>query len=317
MALDHYVSQVHLKSWYSPMLGTQQMHAIRKSDLKTFPCTARSVCRIEDNNTNAYLMNDRTIEEFLLGIEPNYTAAVAKLRDDKIDRDCIYVIAGFVAYVGCCAPAAMRIHAAPLESNLESTAIILDRQGLIPRAPPALGSKTLTELLANKEVKFTVDEKFPQAIGISTIEGRLSHYGNSSWEILRNDVPGCPLFTSDFPLAIEATSHRLLKWIVPLAPDLAIRITPDIRLSGTVPDLSFAKFKSRQRTMRRGQAISFNRLIVRCAEDLVFYRDQLDWVPKFVARNRHYRIEAATDRIRIGTGFMNLSAQRIVPYHAP
>ena len=35
MPLDHYIPQVHLKKFYSPVLG-ERMYAIRKSDLKCF-----------------------------------------------------------------------------------------------------------------------------------------------------------------------------------------------------------------------------------------------------------------------------------------
>lgn len=311
MALDHYVSQVHLKNFYSPALGNH-MYAIRKSDLKSFPCNSRTVCRIEEGSTNAYLINDRAIEEFLLGVEHKYGASVAKLRENKIDRECIHAIAGFVGYVACCAPAAMRIHTGPLQSLLQSEAAILDKQGLIPKAPPSMDSKTLTELLQDEEIGFTVDPKYPQALGISTITGRVSIYGNSKWEILLNSAPESPFFTSDFPVAIEATGHCTMNWIVPLAPDLAIRIIPDIRLRGTTPDLSFSKFTSRQRKLRRSEIVEINRLIVQCAEDLIFYRDNQEWIGDFVAKNRHYRVEAITDRIPYGTGFMNISTQRIV-----
>lgn len=315
MALDHYVSQVHLRNFYSPAIENH-MYAMRKSNLESFPCNSRSVCRIEDGSTNAYLINDRAIEEFLLSVEPYYDASVTKLRDNKIDKECIHAIAGFVGYVACCAPAAMRIHAGWLQSMLESGAAILDRQGAIPRAPPSLGSKTLTELLAAKEVSFPVDPKYPQALGINSIIDRVSIYGNSKWEILLNGIPECPFFTSDFPVAIEATGHRSMNWIVPLTPELAIRIIPDIRLSGTAPDLSFAKFASTQRILRRSEIVEINRLIIQCAEDLVFYRDDHQWIGDFVAKNRYYHIEAVTDRIPYRTGFMNISTQRIV-LHKP
>ncbi len=313
MALDHYVSQVHLRNFYSSALGSL-MHATRKSNLKSFPCNSESVCRIENGSTNAYLINDRAVEEFLRGVEPKYNASVAKLRVNRIDSECIHAIAGFVGYVGSCAPAAMRVHSAPLRSLLESSATILDRQGVFPRAPPSLGSKTVAELLTDKEVGFTVDPKYPQALGISTIIGRTSVYGNSPWDILLNDEPDSPFFTSDFPIAIEATSRRTMNWIVPLTPDLAIRIIPDLRLSGTVPDLSFGKFTSRQLRVRRADIVRINRLIVQCAEDMVFYRDNHDWIGAFIAKNRNYRIEAVTDRIPYGTGFMNISTQRIAPH---
>jgi hypothetical protein len=87
MPLDHYVSQVHLKNFYSPV-SPKRMYAIRKFDLKTLPCNAPIVCRIEEGSTNAYLINDRAIEDFLLAVEPKYNASVVKLQGDKIDREC-------------------------------------------------------------------------------------------------------------------------------------------------------------------------------------------------------------------------------------
>src|SRR5690242_13954733 len=132
MALDHYVSQVHLRMFYSPMLDGR-MYATRKSDLKSFQCDSKSVCRIEHGSTNPYLAEERAIEDLLLDIEPKYTASVSKLREGRIDRDCVYAIAGFIGYVASCSPAAMRIHTGPLLGLLESEAAILDRQGLLPK----------------------------------------------------------------------------------------------------------------------------------------------------------------------------------------
>jgi hypothetical protein len=312
MPLDHYVSQVHLKQFFSPALGNR-LYATKKSDLKSFQCHSKDVCRIEDGSTNAYLINDRAIEEFLRGIEPNYDASISKLRQGAIDQECVGVMAGFAAYVACCAPAAMRIHTGPLIEALESTASILDRQGVIEKAPPSLGSKSLSELLADGTVRYEVDRKYPQALGISTIISRMSIWGNSAWEILHNDVADSPFFTSDFPVALEAKGNRgLANWIVPLAPNLAIRIVPDTDLSGTAPDRSFRKFRHRRRALARAEAVDINRLIVRCAEDMVFYRDDLPWVPDFVEKNSRYRIETVIERIPHGTGFMTTGTQQIV-----
>jgi hypothetical protein len=315
MPLDHYVSQVHLKNFYSPSFDNRMMYAIRKSDLKSFPCRSQDVCRIENGSTNAYLLNDREVEEFLRIIEPEYNASVAKLRDNNIDKECICVIAGFVAYVHCCAPAAMRMHTMPIQSVLESAAVVLDKQGLLPKATEAHDSKSVTELLADGILRFKVDPKFPQALGINTIIERLSMFGNSKWEILQNVISDSPFFTSDFPIALEATNHRGgLNWIVPLAPDIAVRIIPDINLSQTDPDLSFAMFTSSRRTPPRSEIIDLNRLIVRCAEDIVFYRDNHEWISKFVAKNRYYRIEAVTKRVPHADGFWNISKQQVVSY---
>jgi hypothetical protein len=175
--LDHYVSQVYLRQFYAPALAGR-MYATKKSDLKSFCCDSKSVCRIEENSTNAYLVNVREVEDFLLEIEPKYTTSIAKLRYGKIDPECVAVIGGFAAYVSCCAPAAMRMHSAPLESLVASEAAILDRQGVLPRAPAVIGNKTLTELLADGTVRVNIDKKYPQAVGISTIRN-VQH----TWEI--------------------------------------------------------------------------------------------------------------------------------------
>jgi hypothetical protein len=310
MALDHYASQVHLKQFFSPKLGLR-MHGTKKSDLKSFPCHSKDVCRIEEGSTNAYLIYDRAVEEFLKGVEPKYDKSLANLRAKALDHECIATFAGFAAYITSCSPGAMRIHTGPLEKTLEATAIILDRQGLIEKAPSELGSKSITELMEDGILRHNVDPKYPQAIGITTITGRMSSWGNSEWEILRNETNDSPFFTSD-PVALEAKSHNLANWIVPLAPDIAIRIIPDINLSGTQPDLSFGKFSCLYRTPSRTEIVDINRLIVRCAEDMVFYRDDLSWVDDFIRKNRHYRIDTITERQPTKGGFLIVPTQRIV-----
>jgi len=236
------------------------MYATKKSDLKSFKCNTKSVCRIEGNSSNAYLLRDRAIEEFLVGVEPKYDASLLKLRSQNIDPECIGVISGFASFVACCAPAAIRIHMAPLKNLVESEALILDRQGLLPRSPAILGNRTVAELLTDGAIQVDIDQKFPQAVGISTILGRTSLLGNSPWEILQNDNPNDPFFTSDYPIALEASTPRLANWIVPLAPDLAIRVRPDVNLARSAPDLSFKRFSYRYRSLPRSEVIEINRL---------------------------------------------------------
>ena len=173
MALDHYVSQVHLRQFYSPLLG-EMMYSTKKSDLKLFRCDSRSVCRIDENSTNAYLVNNRVVEEFLRDVEPKYNASIAKIRDGKIDFESILALGGFIAFVTCCTPAAMRIHMAPLQSMVMSETAILERQGLLPPAPAALGGKTATELLADGTARIEIDPKYPQAVCIAR-SGIASH----------------------------------------------------------------------------------------------------------------------------------------------
>jgi hypothetical protein len=179
--LDHFVSQVHLRNFYSPALG-DRMYALRKFDLKAFTCSSEDVCRIEEGSTNLYVKEGRIIENVLTEIEPYYNASVKNLRTENIDHRTVFAVGGFIAYVQTCSPAGMRIFAEPIRKMLETIAEVEDAKGRLPIAPPALGGKSLRQLLADGTVKFDVDPKYPQALGITTMMGRLSKIGNSLWE---------------------------------------------------------------------------------------------------------------------------------------
>jgi len=314
MPLDHYVPQVHLRKFYSPALG-DLMYATRKSDLRSFTPNSKSVCRIEDGSTNSYLQNDRLIEEFLKTIEPKYNSAVAKLMEGEIDPESIYAIAGFVAYVIRCSPTGMRTFSEPLKAALETTAFVADEHKALPTSPEALGGRSISEILQSGDIKIEVDPKYPQALGIQGIMENVAAFGNFKWDILFNRFGGSPFFTSDFPVAIEPTRHwGVVNRIVPLAPNLAVRIRPDLTINGKRADLSFANFDHVKRDVSHSELVEINRLIVRCAEECVFYRDQFPWVENFITKNRHYRVELITNRQREGNGYLQVSTTRVVPY---
>jgi hypothetical protein len=157
------------------------------------------VCRIEAGSTNPYLKEPRIIEDFLTEVEPYYNASVANLRSDTIEHRTVFVISGFIAYVQTCSPAGARIFTEPLRSSLETTAQMADARGLIPLSPAQLGGKSLTTLVAEGAIKFTVDPKYPQALGVTTIMGRMSKFGNSRWEILLNEHSTSPFFYQRLP----------------------------------------------------------------------------------------------------------------------
>jgi hypothetical protein len=207
MPLDHYIPQVHLKKFYSPALGNR-MYAIRKDNLKFFTPTSQAVCNIRDGSTNAYLSEERAIEDFLERIEPNYNEALNKLIAGKIDWKCIHTIAGFIAYVIACSPASMRLQAARLKTSVETRAVMMEAQGLLPRPPAGLAS--LTEVLRDGSLEVIIDPKFPQALGIQLIRHLTATYGNFKWEILHNNLDDNPFFTSDFPAAFEKTDDQSL-----------------------------------------------------------------------------------------------------------
>lgn len=312
MPLDHYIPQVHLKNFYSPKLGNR-MYAFRKSDMTYFTPGSKTICAINDGSTNSYLRENRAIEEFLGTIEPNYNTAIAKLREDKIDNDCVYTIAGYIAYVIGCSPAGMRIHSDMPRNVAEATMMLMDKQGKMPAPPEELGGSNLTELIQKGVVEIRVDEKYPQAVSINGILKSTILFGNSNWEVLRNTVSDNPYFTSDFPAAIEESGDpRILNRICPLAPDLAIRVRPNYSVDRSKLDRSFGYFGYRLDDINRAEAVKLNRLIVQCAEELVLYRDDAPWVHQFVEKYRRYRVEPFTQKLPTPDGQYLMFRQRIV-----
>ncbi len=288
------------------------MYAIQKNNLKPFTPNAESVCRILDNSTNSYLRDDRLVEKFLKNIEPKYNSAVAKILANDIDSECIYVIAGFVAYVLACSPASMRMHSEPAKYIAEETARMLDSKGVFPLPPSELGGKDLTELLEDGDLRFEIDPKFPQSMGICSILSQIMMFGNFKWDILMNPFNNNPFFTSDFPVAIEMSDDfRIFNRIIPLTPELAIRIIPDKSIDRKSADFSFSNFRQTVRKLKLRDAMHINKLIVRCAETTVFFRDDYEWIPKFVKKNAGFRIESLTIRIPNGDGTLHFSSLEV------
>lgn len=195
------------------------------------------------------------------------------------------------------------------------TAKLAEKKGLIPPAPAELGGKNFSELLDSGKVEFKVDDKYPQAIGIANILARVASLGNCHWDVLINENEDSPFFTSDFPVGIEPTQNpQVSNRIVPFAPTIAILFQPDINYSRDSREFEFRNFSSKRRKVTHHEAASINRLLVRSAEDLVFFRDDRQWVVRFVERNRHFRIDGENIQIPSPRGLMQWSRQVVMPF---
>lgn len=286
MPLDHFVSQVHLKNFIASdgMLGV-----IKKSDLKAFPAKTQDVCRIMDGNNNPFLKQERLVEEYLKEIEPRYNASVQKLRDDKMDAEAIHAIAGFIAYVIICLPTGGRLHSKPLQEKLLVEAKRLEAEGVLEPAPEELGNKMLSELVEDGAVRFDVNPKFPQAIGVEDFHNRISVFGNARWEVLFNDQECGGYFTSNFPVAIEPVDiNTPINRVLPRAPDIAVRIIPNLAQRGRKLNMKFSDFTCVRKKESPRNVKELNRRLVQCAEDMVFFGREDEWIPKFVAKHRAY-----------------------------
>jgi hypothetical protein len=313
MPLDHYVSRVHLKRFYAPKLGNR-MYAIRKTDLKRFTPDAKSGCRVVDGSTNPYLQNERAIEEVLRVIEPRYNAATETLRQGKIDPRTVFVLAGFVAYIVGCSPASMRMTSGLVGQAVQMYTTAAEEAGNLPQ-PPAGAAQTLEEMFQSGKIRVQVDPKYPQSEGINVMLRHITALGNFSWEALINPFDDSPFFTSDFPVAFEAGEQpRSVNRVVPLTPDLALRIRPDLSFNWRDADESLSRLRFSRHRLSRSEVHRINTMIVRAAEDLVFFYRDIDWIPRFVERNRNYRSDNVREEIPARGGSLVVFRHQIVPF---
>jgi hypothetical protein len=314
MSLDHYVPQVHLRNFYASELGNR-LYAIRKYDHKSFQPDSSSICRIEEGNTNPRLQEPRAIEEFLKQIEPKYNTAVSLISRGEPNAHSVFAIAGYMAFILTCSPAANRLGSEHLKELLDHLAKKMDEKNQFTPPPPSLGATNITELLEQGRIQISVDPKYPQALGISQIWSFTSAFGNSHWELLINDYPDSPFFTSDFPTAVEFSQTQILR-VFPLRPNLAVRVFPYQEFGKDKHELDFPNFSLSIRKPSRKEISRINQKIVYSAEELVLFSSDLPWIPKFVAKNSDMRLINRTHRIPKGSGTLLLTSLAYVSQSA-
>lgn len=312
MPLDHFVPQVHLSNFYSAKLGGKKMYAFNKQKRDFFICGSEDVCRIMDGSTSNYLAEPRVIEDALKIFEPRYNSIIEHLRAKTASVDDLYCIGLFVATVQTCAPTALRLNSSRLSRLVESEVSILEERGLLPPPPEVLKAKSLSELIQNGSVNIDIDEKFPQAISTMNIRDIANSLTNSKWEIIQNKVPNSPFLTSDYPFGLEASDDpRIFNKLIPIAPDIAVRISPylESKLKGDVSE--FPLHKKSYFEASKSQVVSINTSVSRCAEKLVFYNEANGWIRNFLVKNSGYWVEPVNNVYDNPEGRLLFSSQKI------
>ncbi len=284
------------------------MYAYRKSDGAIFICGSKDVCRIDEGSTNKFLTEPRILEEFLRRIEPYYDRSCDAVVSGQFSIDDIAILAGFVAFVIGTSPTAMRLGVQSLEHLTHTEIELMDRNGMLDPAPEELGGRTATELLRDGMLTIDTDPKYPQAMGIAGIIELAKSFATFHWEILVNPKSQrFPFLTSDYPAAIEGVGKQVpAVRIVPLRPDLAVRIIPQIRPKWR-PNLE-SDFRHKMKRASPSEVRDFNLSIVRSAENLVFSSVDAPWVRDIVNKNSKFGIQLEHTRLAKRSGFLHLNS---------
>lgn len=305
MALDHYVSQVHLKQFLRQS-DKKLLIAVRKSDLSVFTPRPKDVCRVEDGSTNQYLTENRAVEQLLKEVEPAYEPCLAKVAAGELDWKARQVFSGFLAYIQTYTPAALRMFDPLTRAILERTAKLLEESGeLEPISVPELPDwhgKTLSQLTEEGKVKLEIDLKMPQALATTQLLKVRDSLASSDVTVFR-PTGRSRFLTSDFPSVILGHfQNKFAQRFLPISPKLGLLFH------------THTSIKEREEMHHRFVDLgergtqSINDEIIRAAEGLVFSTHRYPWLLDRVKQFRKYRVETVLET----TGPLIISQQRAV-----
>lgn len=305
MALDHYVSQVHLKQFLQQS-DAKLLLAIRKSDLSSFTPRPKDVCRTEDGSTNQYLTNNRAVEEFLKEIEPAYEPCLAKVAHGELDWKCREVFGGFLAYIQTYTPAALRMFDPTIRVMLERAAKALEDSGelepiCVPDLPDWHG-KNISQLTAEGKVRFKIDLKMPQAMVTTQLLRIRQTLASSDVTVLK--ASGRSNFlTSDYPSVILAHyQNKFAQRFLPISPKLGLIFHTHTSIEERKEVRNHFVDIGERRTR------NINDEIIKAAENLVFSTHRYPWLRDRVNLFKRYRFECVVDQV----GPVIISQQRAV-----
>lgn len=305
MALDHYVSQVHLKQFLR-QTDKKLLYAVRKSDLSAFTPRPRDVCRVEDGSTNQYLTNNRAVEDFLKGIEPAYEPCLARVSAGELDWKARQVFSGFLAYIQTYTPASVRMFDPMIRAMLERTVKLLEASGeLEPIDVPELpdwNGKTVSKLTEEGKIKLDIDLKMPQAMATTQLLKIRNSLASSDVTILK-PTGGSRFLTSDFPSVIlYHHQNKYAQRFLPVSPKLGLVF----HTHTSIEDREETSHRFIEIGARRTQNI--NDEIIKAAENLIFSTHKFPWLQKRLKLLRGYRAESVTETV----GPLTMSQQRVV-----
>ena len=288
MALDHYVSQVHLKQFIDPELK-HLLRAYRKSNLSTFTPTTRDICRIEDWSTNEFLDEPRIVERFAQVAEPAYEESLGRLISGNIvDKDFI-TFASFAVFVILSSPALVHT-LAPIQTKVVDNLMRqMDAAGKLPASPitghPDWDNRTTSELLKEGKIQISVNERFPQALLTYNGGKLLDLFSNASWEIVR-PFHGTSFITSDFPIAfVDRQIKGYALRFLPCSPNIGIIFALPKRIEYVTEEVMVKRV-----TLSRSDTVRLNRSIVMSATDIVFSSSSQNWIMPMLEKYRSWRI---------------------------
>jgi hypothetical protein len=292
MANDHFIARTYLKHFGDAEKGGQ-LYGYRKTDGRQFPCRPGDVCREWDGDLNPKWLGrcPNLLGEFRHIFEPLWNTAVETLLLGACPRENRLAIAGYVANLMTCTPAWRRVGAQVY--NDHATAYLSFAKSMQGKHG---GNASLPvdgiEMLERGDLKLEHDPDYIKAVVTRQLIDQTQMIYHQDWVILSNQTHH-PFLTSDNPVAIDQAEdlHKPPTRFVALTPRLGLLVR------GTRTNLPPMALATRplgclsRQNVDAANAKYLNRLVARCAEELVLSSISSDAIATLVHNASRFRLE--------------------------
>ncbi len=313
---DHYVAQTYLRHFAGP---GGMLRAYRKSDLATFPCWPRDVCKEPDGDTIPdFLSEPGFLGEFRADFEPRWTRAVEALAQGMVGIGEKQTLAGYWANLLVCTPTWRRLgvdfHDRFTTDYLEAHDALSTRIG---KADPILQDGV--RMLRDGRLTLNTEPNYVRAQNAVQVTRHMWRLYNATWHVLLNGTDTAYV-TSDNPASFldqgdwVGGSLPFVRYL-PVAPGICLRcdLTEGYADRDEKPD-----FERPPRGGLRGGNVTpatvrrVNVCTAKCAENLVFTGSENDGVRRMVAKYVGFRVEGEFLKVPTRDGYYLGSRTRAI-----
>lgn len=301
MAKDHFLAQTYLKHFGDPSQGGM-LHAYRKADEKYFPCWPKDVCHEWDGDLNPVLQHEpKLLGDFRKIFEPHWNSAIENMIAGAVTPTDKFVVAAYMANMMVCTPAWRRV----MQSAVTDRKVGSFKFEQAMKEKHSGGDEELLEgarMLDRGELKITIDDNYIKGKITQLLIDHACTIFSADWLILENKTDQAYL-ASDNPVALSFSGRPgdALTRILPITPQLCLSIRFDI--AGVTPrrltpdDVRKILQSPPQGKIIRAEAkpidVRFaNKLVVQCAEELVFSSRRDEAAAALATKYRNFRLDA-------------------------
>jgi hypothetical protein len=272
MANHHFVARTYLKRFGDPAQNGM-LHAYRKTDGQQLCCWPADVCREWDGDlVPTWLQEPALLGHYRKIFEPLWKVAVESPLSKSPSRQDRFAIAGYVANLMTCTPTWRRVGVQIHNDHATGYLIFSKRMQEKHGGNPNLPSDAIASLQRG-DIAIDHDPDYVKAQNTRQLMRHAWVIYHQDWEIVENNTAH-PFITSDNPVSIWPS----LDFRVP--PVRLVAITPHLALSFRATALESPPFDPAQaprgrltwRSTDDAGANSINKMIAKCAEELVLLR---------------------------------------------